>query len=396
MTDVNKFQVKETLTSHQSSSGMNIFDSPDFQSRVITSLRFPLIVMIVLFHLYEPGAKVDDTSIVYYSLVKLLGADGIAKIAVPTFFLISGYLFFHNVTNWNINTYWRKLKSRYKTLLRPYLLWNVMPIILIVFLNIVIATQNGFPVFGKAHEFLDSVGWFNIFWNVSDGHPYIVPLWYVRDLMICCLLAPLIEILVNQRWALVYLLTIGLCFLCDFWCDTPGLSIRALFFFSLGAYFSVKKQNIVNSFAKVRLPIYISALLLLITTVFLPQIFGKYHLFACNLFILLGIWSLFNIASFVNAKYRFNTPVFLTESVFFIFAFHTFPLPGVGSVLGGVQRAVGAIPIHNELLSGLIEIIISPVLIVLICVLAFLAISTIAPRLCKVMNGNHIFQWKQT
>ena len=177
----------------------NIIDSQDFQSSVITSLRFPLIVMIIMFHLYEPGAVIDDSSMLHYSLAKILGADGIAKIAVPTFFMISGYLFFFNIKKWDILEYRRKLKSRVSSLLIPYLLWNAIPIIGGILLNIFIAIAHGMPLFAQAKEFLHSIGWLNAFWNVSDGHPYVVPLWYIRDLMICCLFTPLIYFFIDSK-----------------------------------------------------------------------------------------------------------------------------------------------------------------------------------------------------
>lgn len=380
--------MEQQLEHRQPECSADSIDHPDFQSRIITSLRFPLIVMIVLFHLYQPGAKVDDSSALYYTLVKLLGADGIAKIAVLAFFLISGYLFFYNVKRLDRNTYYKKLRSRYTTLLRPYLLWNAMPIILGVILGIILAAINGLPLFTKAREFLDSIGWFNAFWNVSDGHPYVVPLWYVRDLMICCLITPLIYFILCSQAGIVYLLMIGACYLCDFWFDIPGLCIRALFFFSVGAFFSIKRMNMVLIFSKIQMPVYIITLLLLVTTTLVPEIFGPYHLFACNVFIIFGIWSLFNIASYIKINFSIEMPVILTDSVFFIFAFHVFPLPEIGSVLAGVQSAINKILMQDNPLLRLIEIIAAPVIIVLICILAFRLFSIIAPRLCNVMNGN--------
>lgn len=214
----------------------NIIDSQDFQSSVITSLRFPLIVMIIMFHLYEPGAVIDDSSMLHYSLAKILGADGIAKIAVPTFFMISGYLFFFNIKKWDILEYRRKLKSRVSSLLIPYLLWNAIPIIGGILLNIFIAIAHGMPLFAQAKEFLHSIGWLNAFWNVSDGHPYVVPLWYIRDLMICCLFTPLIYFFIDSKIGCFYLLIIGICFLTDF-----GLMFRGLVY---GLFSSFPSEHI--------------------------------------------------------------------------------------------------------------------------------------------------------
>jgi fucose 4-O-acetylase-like acetyltransferase len=49
-------------------------------------------------------------------------------IAVPLFFFISGFLFFLNIENFNLQSYGNKLQTRGKTLLIPYLFWNLFAI----------------------------------------------------------------------------------------------------------------------------------------------------------------------------------------------------------------------------------------------------------------------------
>lgn len=103
-----------------------------------------------------------------------------------------------------------------------------------------------------------------------------------------------------------------------------------------------------------------------------------------------GIWTLFNIVAFVKVNFSLQIPVILTESVFFIFAFHVFPLPRIGSVLAGVQFVISKISIHNETISGLIEVVLSPMLIILICVFVYSVFRYMTPHLCNVINGSRM------
>lgn len=56
----------------------------------------------------------------------------VTHIAVPTFFLISGFLFFVNFQEWSWEGYKKKMSSRVKTLLIPYVFWNIVPFLLMV------------------------------------------------------------------------------------------------------------------------------------------------------------------------------------------------------------------------------------------------------------------------
>ena len=82
------------ILSRQSSESI---DEDYVQSTVISNLRFPLIVLVVIFHLHGPEQFQNGKFDIYNNIASLYGADGIAKIAVPAFFLISGFLFFHNL-----------------------------------------------------------------------------------------------------------------------------------------------------------------------------------------------------------------------------------------------------------------------------------------------------------
>ncbi len=67
-----------------------------------------------------------------YSTLCILLPQGICRIAVPCFFLISGYLFFKKLEDWNLDMWKGKMVRRVHSLLIPYVLWNILAAILIM------------------------------------------------------------------------------------------------------------------------------------------------------------------------------------------------------------------------------------------------------------------------
>ena len=93
-------------------------------SRVVSFLRFPLIVAVIGIHcnLLVKHPELETKSVFYflvYITMKLV------CIAVPLFFFISGFLFFKE-GYLDSDLYLKKLKSRVHTVLIPYLLWNII------------------------------------------------------------------------------------------------------------------------------------------------------------------------------------------------------------------------------------------------------------------------------
>lgn len=67
-------------------------------------LRFPLCVLVVLIH-SDFGLATDSLSLNIPEVVRYLIKDTVASFAVPTFFAISGYLFFYKIKDFGISCY---------------------------------------------------------------------------------------------------------------------------------------------------------------------------------------------------------------------------------------------------------------------------------------------------
>ena len=99
------------------------------QFEIFRQLRFPMIVLVTFAHSY---GRVEDSFALLasdwnsYEFLKLLVSQTLVKVAMPVFFIMSGYLFFANVDKWDVATYKKKILRRVKTLLIPYLIWNLL------------------------------------------------------------------------------------------------------------------------------------------------------------------------------------------------------------------------------------------------------------------------------
>ena len=203
-------------------------------SNAITWLRFPLIFLIILLHCYSVErleGNHDTYFKVLYPFSLWLGETG-----VPGFFFISGYLFFLSK-----KTYAEKLKSRVKTLLTPYLLWNL--ILLILYL---VAWGIGYPqnINGKNITGYTLIDYLRLFWDrgsFDNGNfvPLLCPLWYIRNLLIMSILSPILYYVIRFARE-TFLLCITVWWLLTY---HNAFVPQTILFFSLGAYFSIFSFN---------------------------------------------------------------------------------------------------------------------------------------------------------
>ena len=248
-------------------------ESSNNQYDVIRQLRFPMIVLVTYAHSY--GSVADGFSCLSsdwntYEFLKLLVSQTLVKVAVPVFFIISGYLFFANVKVWNLTVYREKMFRRVKTLFIPYLIWNLLMAIKLKTFSWAMFCAYWKPA-GIQIDWLGN--------EQLMTAPANMPLWFLRDLMIVSLLTPIIYIaVIRLGFVLMGLLTIlYLSGICAF---IPGLFAYAVYFFTLGAFLSIRKQDLIMSVRRVEIPTYIlcSALVLAMLMSYHTPVFSSFML----------------------------------------------------------------------------------------------------------------------
>lgn len=299
--------------------------SEELQSKTFDFLRFPLIIGVIFIHNYglnESNSPIDIQSYNTYYVCNQLFSQIIGRIAVPLFYLMSGYLFFYK-TDFNISTYKRKLNSRIKSLLIPYLFWNVAFIVVYFIVNRIPYISSFFHNNAEysIKYFIESL------WGKPDEagtmtYPIAYQFWFIRDLIVVILFTPILFKLLKITRCLGIVI-LGLCWYLGLtipYIGIYGFSTTAFFFFSLGAYFSIRKKNIVT--ISKELGFYSYILYLIVASADLFTIGLEIHPYIHKLGIMIGIIASLNITAYLIEKKNFNPNTFLSKASFFVFAIH--------------------------------------------------------------------------
>lgn len=222
------------------------------QSNTINYLRFLLIGLIVICHAYTATQSVEWLNkghLIYGFITNNLSLLW-GGIAVPFLFFFSGYLYFIHFSIENKH-HLNKWKKCIQTLLLPYIIWNFLTLILYYFLQNNTLTSPYFTGFYQPIANYSYKDFFQAFWAVGEyargnGTPILSPYWFIRNLIILYLLAPIIYWL-NIRTKYSWLLIIGMIWMCV---PHMAFSICSIFWFSIGAYFSIYHSELYIVFRK--------------------------------------------------------------------------------------------------------------------------------------------------
>lgn len=356
----------------------------ELQSKTIDFLRFPLAILVVCAHCCLP--PIDNLSI-----IKTV-SDQLSEVAVASFFMFSGFLFFNNIKSKTFtNTlYIQKMYGRVKTLLIPYILWNAISIIPYIIMRFLGKTNGGGGASVKSFLNELSKTGINIFWNYIEvphitilgsnfysSFPLLGTTWFIRDLMIVSLLTPIIFYFI--KYTRFYgLILIGVLYYTKFWFYIPGFSIEAFFFFSLGAYFSIHQKNItLFSLKYYHLFFGISA----ITFVFILYFnTNQYSLFFFPLFIISTIFSAMVVSAYYVQKGKLMSRFFINSS-FFIYMAHV-PLLTNGCIWI-LKNIFPITPLFLVLLY-----FIGIVLVIFLCLTFYYLLNRFVPNLLNIFMGS--------
>lgn len=362
----------------------------DCTSKSISYLRFPLAFMIVWLHYYTP-----DIDATHYQNCDVYGIIGIGYQAlctfvVPLFFFISGFLYFNRIKvhggQFNKSTYLKKTRKRIKSLLIPYLLWNL---IVLVFYSCVQLLSHNSPEMQKAGYKLISdytlIDFAKVFWAIdSTGMPIDGPLWFIRDLFVTSLFTPIIYLFLKYTKIFgVFLLFVGFAIGLD--TGIKGLSYGCIFYFSLGASAQLLyKGDFLDMLSRIAPQIAICGIVVLACLQFynanqsisiLGGYIGKVYILGMIIF----VWSALRCR---YVKSGLNIYEILPLSSFFIFAIHK-PIQVI------IRRMTFAVlnPSNEIILISLIFII--PCVVVAVSLGIFYVIRKYFPWL-RCLNGFRI------
>jgi hypothetical protein len=337
------------------------------------NLSFLSIVLVVVLHSQNITNRINNfhPAIWNYNIQYFI-YNGIARIAVPVFFLTSGFFFFDNKKMESID-FIIKIKKRVRTVLVPYLIVSFLVIAFIWILQIIPFSAKYFnnePVRDfTIMKFLKT-------WLLT---PIAYQLWFLQYLMIAVIFSPIIYLF------LFYTKTLGIIVLGILWLyfsvETPYFS--SLYFFILGGYLKFFKYEKINNneYSFNNSLMFFLWMLLLIIFLFLNDN-GRLCFIIRNLSILPGIlfvWSVLDKNS-ITLFFKRKT---LREGVlfaFFIYLFHEPILTILTKISFSFFGKTDAVSILTFFLSAIITI--------LICIITGALLKKKASTFYYILTGN--------
>lgn len=357
-------------------------------SEIIRFLRFPLAVLIVLLHARFQSGAIGDVSFsysrnqypIYYSLSNIM-SDYICQIAVPLFFLLSGYLFFFNVSSFSWDIYKSKLRRRVHSLLIPYLFWNSLILLFYIFIQTLFpGLTSGVNKFITSYTLSD---WFHAYWDINGG-PICLQFWFIRDLMVISLLTPILYFLIN-KFSYFSVFFIGLLWFLGYYTQITAIEIRPLFFFSLGALFTIKRFDLLKLCNRLAIPCALIGLaVMILELLYYNAYYVDWFVRYLGKFDRIGILSLMVVCIAGTSWLLKNRVVsinkFLLESNFFIFAYH-------GVTLAFISKIILKYFAPQTDFQALLTYAFIPTLTIFLGLFIFALLQRYFPRFTKVIIG---------
>lgn len=335
-------------------------------STKLSAIRTPLIFIVVLSHVNNIYNDIDSLKIT---------VDIITKSVVPCFFLISGY-FFLKEKSLSMKLYKEKIYKRSKSLFIPYLIWNILPLLVPITLclctSILTTDLSKFQIYLTEIINNESYNPISLFWknkvNGDSFYPANFPLWYIRDLMLIIIVSPILY--VSLKIFNIYFLL--LCFIL-FLIGIPFSNI--LLFFSIGMFLSLNNIDIISLSKKhtvIILFLYISLFYL---------VFKSHDSITTKVCMFLGVFSLFSLINMCPSKI---ISVFynLSKYSFFIYAIHAIYIYRLDDIIYNF--------VPNNLIFHIISYVSVAIISCLIGILIYRILKVLSPKTLSILCGSRI------
>lgn len=344
-----------------------IMEISNYNRRKIAFLNAFAIMLVLLIHSYYVEAAAFPIS---SSIQLITGTYGIAGVAVPLFFFISGLLFFKNIAS--TKDCISGIRRRVRTLFIPYLIWNVV----FVGYYVVLSALPGLSEFSNS-EVLKYLSLSHpistleyLFWKPVAFH-----LWFLRDLILFVILTPILWIsLKSYPWGtLIALLLFGI------------ISGSGIVYFAFGAFVSLYWGIDVFSKFLSTPRVYISLMIFVIssimtaipdcTTIVMNHAFRQFVNFSG----IFAVWGIFDILYRNELHEILEKCIIVSNYSFFIYLFH--------EPVFNIIKKVNLIIFGANECSLVILYFINPILMVLISILVAMSLKRIIPRIYSIAVG---------
>ncbi len=341
------------------------------ESRRISILKVWLSVMVVFIHMENEISTGTAVSLPgWLDTLEFVISRAVSRCAIPAFFFLSAYLLYRKPFRWMQN-----IRKKARSLLIPYVLLNT-------FWTLVFFAGQHIPVlspyFSREETMVGSWGildWIGAYFGSpsNDWCPLLYPLWFIRNLFILNLLAPVFEWLVRKAgtWSLLVFVPV--------WLLMEENSIALSFcFWGLGCFFAVRRIRLssLDGYRKASLiyPVLVIAVCLLRRGLAGPGPRIIYHL--C---LLAGMFAWYTWATGIREGKVRKALLFVSKYSFCIYLFHEMSLT--------ILRKIFAKALPQTGFPAVIQYFGPAAAVIAGCVLLSWLLDRCAPRLYRIVSG---------
>ncbi|GHU81155.1 succinyltransferase [Clostridia bacterium] len=355
-----------------------------YLSKKITNLSIICAIMVVMIHsttdvVNLPGSMETTHGLNVSTFIQMFFSEGLARIAVPLFFLFSGFLFFYKFEP-TVNNFKIKYKKRFFSQVIPYLFWSIFTFLLVLAAQISPKTAQFFSNFD-----ISSYSIWN-FLNTIFIKPINSPLWFLRDLIVLTVLSPLIYILI-KRLPAVFLALIFIIWVLN----VKIFIVRSVtpIFFCTGAFLSIFNIKVNIKIPKiVTLISSVAFLALLVVSAYhyctidvAELVAGRLDSFIDvieKIFIPIGIISFWGIYDLICKEDTKIIP--FAKNSFVIYASHAL-------IVRFIRKILFVIVGVNQITSIVVYFLI-PVIVISIIILICIFLNRFCPKFYNLISGN--------
>lgn len=335
----------------------------EYLSKKIAIISFILMIMIVILH-----AQLISLSSGISKTIQLIISGQVTRIAVPLFFLISGFLFFRNISVDVFKSCLRKIGKRFRTVLIPYLIFSILGFLFIYCTNIL------FPEYisdsNAINNGIRSIK--DILYTILLNPIGTYQLWFLRDLFIIIIASPLIYYVLKYcKWIII------ICFLGLWMIDMKFfISIEAITFFSIGSYIAIYKQTITNYIFKNSIIVYATTFIWIsiCTLTVLCELNYIWHCIGI-LSGIISLWTLYDLIYHKLNHHILNSHVYSFS--FFIFLVHEPLLTIIKKILYLISGSQLIFVIY----------IIAPIICIITCIILGNILKKNTPKVYYILTG---------
>lgn len=291
------------------------------------------------------------------------------RIAVPIFFILSGYLL---LKNYSI----RKIKKRTKTVFIPFLLWSIITIGIFYTIKLLPTTR---PFVNTNIE--PTISYFieSVFISPLNGS-----LWFLRDLYVFVVISPFIYNLMCNKF--ISRLSIAALFILWIIDLQYRPFIESSFFFIIGAFLSLHNTTTLKhlmtlaKYSKTYLVYIYFIFIILLTLIF--SLRGYNPIMLSKLSIILGLPAFLIFLKTLNKDSKFNIYLdHFKRYSFFCYVTHII-------FAQFLRKFILSLFPPNNLIIVIIYYLIILLLTFLLCVISQKLLTRISPKLVKILTGN--------